>query len=300
MHVQYAARHQATAWRGDSDRFGAGVAILLGDLALVYSDQLLTGRTPAARAVFDEVRLEVNLGQYLDIVGGAQGSGSRGDPGGQARVAARRRPRPRRGPGEPCAGRQAASAGSRARRICRYKTAKYTVERPLHLGAALARPERLAGLAGPCPLGLPLGEAFQLRDDLLGVFGDPDVTGKPVGDDLREGKLTLLASLAWARRDRGGSAQAVCETRFGRPTFDRVRSPRWSAAIEDTGARPEVEATIDRAGRPGRRGSGRPAARPRGPSTALRQIWPHSSPAGTTEAIPAECSDPTWPPQGVA
>ncbi len=147
VHVQQAGQHRARAWRGSPERFGAGAAIVLGDLALVYSGRLLAGSPAAAIAVFDEMRLEVNVGQYLDILGAAQGV----DLPGEAAV-------------------------NRARRICRYKTAKYTVERPLHLGAALASPASLADLAGPLSrFGLPLGEAFQLRDDLLGVFGDTAV-----------------------------------------------------------------------------------------------------------------------------
>ena len=77
----------------------------------------------------------------------------------------------------------------------RYKTAKYTVERPLHLGAALAGGGRGPARRVYSAYGLPLGEAFQLRDDVLGVFGDPAETGKPAGDDLREGKRTVLVAL---------------------------------------------------------------------------------------------------------
>src|SRR5258705_11906009 len=100
-----------------------------------------------------------------------------------------------------------------ARRIARYKSGKYTVERPLHLGAALAG--RLDDLREPLTAyGLPLGEAFQLRDDLLGVFGDAGVTGKPVGDDLREGKPTALVAIAAERVDAAG-----------RRLLDRLGSP---------------------------------------------------------------------------
>ena len=89
-----------------------------------------------------------------------------------------------------------------ADRIARYKSAKYTVERPLHLGAVLAAPARGGELLPALSAyGLPLGDAFQLRDDMLGAFGDEAVTGKPVGDDLREGKPTpLLAAGGGARR----------------------------------------------------------------------------------------------------
>jgi geranylgeranyl diphosphate synthase type I len=257
VHVQYTARHQAAGWRGDSARFGAGVGIILGDVALVYSDQLLTAAPRAARAVFDEARLEVNLGQYLDIVGGAHGPGGPGGPGGPDAVGERGGATGGQTTGGQTAGGQTTGgqttggqttggqAARRARRICQYKTAKYTVERPLHLGAALGAPERFAQLAGPLSaVGLPLGEAFQLRDDLLGVFGDPEVTGKPVGDDLREGKLTLLATLAWARAT--GPEARLLQTRFGAPDLSPAEVVELRAAIEATGARQEVEETIDR------------------------------------------------------
>jgi geranylgeranyl diphosphate synthase type I len=210
VHVRFAADHRRQRWSGRPDRFGEGAAIVIGDLALVYSSRLLAGAPGTALAVFEDMRLEVNVGQYLDILGAAEGFGA----GGQAVV-------------------------ERAGRICRYKTAKYTIERPLHLGAALAAPERLGELAGPLSdFGLPLGEAFQLKDDLLGVFGDPGVTGKPVGDDLREGKPTLLAGLA-AAREPGFSA------RFGADDLSDAEIAELQSVIESTGARAEVEAAVD-------------------------------------------------------
>jgi len=164
IHEHFIGRHGAKGWRGDGRRFGEGAAILVGDFAFVYSEMLFRGAPSVAQHVFDELRVELCVGQYLDLVGTA--SASR-DP-------------------------------EQATRIERYKSSKYTVERPLHLGAALAG----AGSDVQDALtavGLPLGEAFQLRDDLLGVFGDRTVTGKPVGDDLREGKLTPLIAAASAR-----------------------------------------------------------------------------------------------------
>lgn len=207
VHVGFVDLHRSKDWAGAADRFGEGAAILVGDLALVYSSLLLQGGPAAAGRVFEEMRLEVNVGQYMDIVGSAEGVG---------------------GPG----------AVDRAARIRRYKTAKYTIERPLHLGAALAAPDRLDRLAGPLSeFALPLGDAFQLKDDLLGVFGDPEVTGKPVGDDLREGKPTMLAALA-AERD-GSFADG-----FGDPGLGAGEVARLQAVIEATGARAEVEAAM--------------------------------------------------------
>jgi geranylgeranyl diphosphate synthase type I len=210
VHIRCCRMHRERGWAGSAVRFGEGAAILIGDLALVYSNRLLAGAPTAATAVFEEMRLEVNVGQYLDILGSAEGVGADGQ-----------------------------RAVDRARRICRYKTAKYTIERPLHLGAAMAAPERLEELAGPLSaFALPLGEAFQLKDDLLGVFGDPAVTGKPVGDDLREGKPTLLAGLAAAR-------EPAFAREFGSPDLDEGGVGRLQAIIETTGARAEVEKTVD-------------------------------------------------------
>ena len=209
VHRRLATTHRDHGWSGSPDRFGEGAAILIGDLALVYSSRLMAGAPTAALSVFEEMRLEVNVGQYLDILGQAEGVG----PGGTGAV-------------------------ERARRICRYKTAKYTIERPLHLGAALANPDRWTELAGPLSeFGLPLGEAFQLKDDLLGVFGDPEVTGKPVGDDLRAGKPTLLASLAAQRDPRFGR-------RFGAPDLATPEVEDLQEMIESTGARADVEKEV--------------------------------------------------------
>lgn len=216
VHVEHARRHARMGWSGDPSRFGAGVAILAGDLALVYGDRLLAGAPPEAADVYDEMRLEVNFGQYLDVVGAADKAGLAGARGVE-----------------------------RARRIMRYKTAKYTVERPLHLGAALASPAGLSDLAAPLSgFGLPLGEAFQLRDDLLGVFGDPARTGKPVGEDLREGKPTMLASLA-ATRARGAGADLFTK-RFGVADLDETDIRELQDLFEATGARSDVEHEMER------------------------------------------------------
>ena len=208
IHVQFEAGHAMEGWRGEARRFGEGVAILVGDLAFVYADQLLAGAPPAAQAVFTDLRLEVNVGQYLDLLGTARG-----------RV-----------------------DGSTARRISRFKSGKYTVERPLHLGAALAG--RVDDLAGPLSAyGLPLGEAFQLRDDLLGVFGNADVTGKPVGEDLREGKPTLLYAMAV---ERASSSDAVILARYGAPDLDDADVVALQDVLHASGAVEAVEEAIDR------------------------------------------------------
>ena len=161
VHQRFVDHHAASSARGEARRFGEGAAILIGDFAFVYADMLFASAPPSARRVYDDLRIELCVGQFLDLAG----------------AASTRRDR------------------AQAERIEVYKSGKYTVERPLHLGAALAG--RLDDLAGPfTAFGIPLGSAFQMRDDLLGVFGDPAVTGKPVGDDLREGKLTPLLAAA--------------------------------------------------------------------------------------------------------
>ena len=210
VHVGYADRHRWGRWRGPADRYGMSVAVLVGDLAFVYADRCMTGAPPPAMAVWHELRIEVTLGQYLDVHGTATRS----------------------------------TSPELARRVCQYKSGKYTVERPLHLGAALAAPDRASEMAAPLSaFGLPLGEAFQLRDDLLGTFGDASLTGKPVGDDLREGKPTLLVALARAGA-RGGDARLLDE-RLGAPDLGDDEVAAIQAVIEATGARDEVEATVD-------------------------------------------------------
>ncbi|HEX4978971.1 MAG TPA: polyprenyl synthetase family protein [Acidimicrobiales bacterium] len=207
VHVQFGARHETKRWRGEARRFGEGVAILVGDLAFVYADLLMTGLPRSAFDVFNELRLEVNIGQYLDLVGTVRGNGGR----------------------------------DAARRISIYKSGKYTVERPLHLGAALAG--RLGDLEEALSAyGLPLGEAFQLRDDLLGALGDASVIGKPVGDDLREGKPTALVAMA-AERASGADARLL-ESRLGRPDLTDREIADLQSVLHATGAVSEVEARI--------------------------------------------------------
>jgi geranylgeranyl diphosphate synthase type I len=209
-HLVHADRHAQGDWNGDARRYGEGVAILIGDLAFVYADELLRAAPAEAWAVWNELRLELNLGQYLDILGTARAERDR----------------------------------SVAARIARYKSGKYTVERPLHLGAALAAPQRASELARALSAyGLPLGDAFQLRDDILGAFGASAVTGKPVGDDLREGKPTLMLAVA---TQRAGAAQRGVLATVGSAEL----TARDVAAVQDvlveTGAVAELECRIDR------------------------------------------------------
>jgi geranylgeranyl diphosphate synthase, type I len=206
VHMVFGAEHAAQGHRGEERRFGEGVAVLVGDFAHVYADMLAAGFPAEAVALWNELRVELNVGQYLDLLGTARGDTD--------------------------------LAG--AERVVRYKSAKYTIERPLHLGAALAgRFDEL----GPVftAYGIPLGEAFQLRDDLLGVFGDPDVTGKPVGDDLREGKPTPLLALTV---ERATPAQRAVLDRIGAGDLSADEIVRCQAVMTDTGAVDLIEARI--------------------------------------------------------
>ncbi|HEY2430231.1 MAG TPA: polyprenyl synthetase family protein [Acidimicrobiales bacterium] len=208
VHVDFAARHRARGWRGEPRRFGDGAAILTGDLAFVYADQLLRGAPAAALDVFTELRLEVNVGQYLDLVGTASGT----------------------------------ATPEQAHTICVYKSGKYTIERPLHLGAALAG--RLDDLAKAyTAYGVPLGEAFQLRDDLLGAFGDGAQLGKAVGEDLRDGKPTALYALARTRATAAGGR--LLADRFGHADLGAEEIAAIQEVFVATGARAAVEERVE-------------------------------------------------------
>lgn len=212
-HRRFASLHREAAWQGSAESFGMGAAILLGDLCLSWADHLLMIASlpnpdlQRGKAVYDEMRTELMAGQYLDLLEQAHGGGD----------------------------------VERAMRVVRFKSAKYTIERPLHLGAALAGadPSILAAYSG---YGLPLGEAFQLRDDVLGVFGDPSETGKPAGDDLREGKRTVLVATAMERAD---SAQKSQIRRYlGDPHLDETGVSVLREIIADTGAVDHAESMI--------------------------------------------------------
>jgi geranylgeranyl diphosphate synthase type I len=212
-HRTFEREHRAAGWRGDPGQYGASGAILLGDLLLSWSDELLRrcglplAVVAAGLDIFDLCRTEVIAGQFLDVSAQARG---------HADV-------------------------DMAMTVLRYKSAKYSIERPLHLGAALAgaAPATLAELTA---FGLPLGEAFQLRDDLLGVFGDPDATGKPAGDDLVEGKRTVLVALAL---DTAPAPEAALLDRSLGTQLTAAEVARLREIITVSGAQEQVEAVID-------------------------------------------------------
>lgn len=219
-HRGLAALHRAAGWVGDADAFGRSAAILLGDLLVAWSDDLaeagFAGVEPsaaqAARAEYAAMRRGVTVGQFLDV---AEESAFRTAPDEEH--------------------------AARALRVASLKSAKYSIQQPLTIGAALAGADE-AQHAALAAFGHPLGLAFQLRDDVLGVFGDETVTGKPSGDDLREGKRTVL--IAYARETLPTSARRTVDELLGDPTLDAAQVAALQATIVDSGALERVESLI--------------------------------------------------------
>ena len=216
-HRRMANLHRGNGWTGDGEQFGESAAILAGDLCLSWSDEMLSrsglpvdalGR---GREVFDLMRTQLMGGQFLDVLEQVL---TEADGGGTV---------------------------ERARRVIHFKSAKYSIEHPLLIGGALAGapPELMASYSA---FGLPLGEAFQLRDDVLGVFGDPAETGKPAGDDLREGKRTVLVALALEAASP--SESAAVRQRLGDPRLDFGGVQALRQILVATGALEQVEQMI--------------------------------------------------------
>lgn len=212
--------HLRAGWVGDADGFGRSAAILVGDLLVAWSDDLLEDglagvspeRAAAARRQYALMRREVTLGQFLDI---AEESAFVTEPDDRH--------------------------AERALRVASYKSARYSVQQPLAIGAALAGADA-AQEAALAAFGHPLGMAFQLRDDVLGVFGDESATGKPSGDDLREGKRTVL--IAYAREALAPSARRLLDEMVGDPGLDSGQIASLQQTIIDTGALDRVEQLI--------------------------------------------------------
>src|SRR5215469_528481 len=211
VHRQLASWHANTGRSGSAERFGAGAAILIGDLLLTWANELYWsgGLTPdvlqQGAPVWAALQTELGAGQFLDLLSQVDGSASVAE----------------------------------ALRVITYKTAKYTTERPLQLGATLAAanspaPQSAAVTRALARYGLPLGIAFQLRDDVLGVFGDPARTGKPVGGDIAEGKRTVLMAVA---RLRASALQAaILDRRLGDVSLTDDGVAEVRAVLTDTGA----------------------------------------------------------------
>ncbi len=225
-HRQFEADHRDRGWRGDAEAFGRAGGILLGDLLLVWSQEMFRRSGLDADALvrayphLEAVRTEVTAGQYLDVLAQAQ------DPYPLTRSEAGR-----------------VDLAEMIGTVVTWKSASYSVRRPMLVGAAAAGADetQLAALTG---FGQPLGRAFQYRDDVLGIFGDEALTGKESGEDLREGKLTLLAAEAFGRASEADAAELA--TLFGAPDLTGAQVERARAIIADSGALAAVEAEIER------------------------------------------------------
>jgi len=221
-HRRFQSLHEESGFAGDATGFGTSAALLLGDLLLGFSDELLDEaisalpreRATATRAAFNRMRTEVVAGQYLDILEESAWSVAPED-----------------------------ELLDRARRVIVFKSAKYSVQAPLTIGATLGGAS-LGQLETLREFGLPLGIAYQLRDDLLGVFGDAEVTGKPSGDDLREGKRTVLIALA--RRRLPGGVRRMLDELLGDPSLTQEQVRMLQRTITEAGAVDEVERLIAR------------------------------------------------------
>jgi len=217
VHRQFAARQAATGTPQSAEQFGIGAAILIGDMLLSWTHEMYqsSGFAPdvlrRGQRALAAMQTEVAAGQYLDILSQASRS----------------------------------TSVAEALRVITYKTAKYTIERPLQLGALLAATSPATADAVSATFtdyGVPLGIAFQLRDDVLGVFGDPARTGKPVTGDISEGKRTMLIALA---RERARAEQAgVLDRCLGDRELTEADAGEVKAVLTDTGAVAECEALI--------------------------------------------------------
>ncbi len=221
-HRALEALHGANGWAGDGGAFGRAAALLLGDLLVAWSDDLLeegleqvvdAAARRRTRAEYATMRRDVTLGQFLDI---AEESAFVVSPG--------------------------AEHLERALRVASYKSARYSVQQPLTIGGALAGGTE-AQLAALAAFGYPIGMAFQLRDDVLGVFGDERLTGKPTGDDLREGKRTAL--IAITREALPVADREHLDALLGDPNLDAEQIAALQAMIVATGGLDEVERRID-------------------------------------------------------
>ena len=231
VHKRFEAAHEQNSWRGDAFNYGLTGGILAGDLTLAWSAEVFASLGEGAiygspaRTIFDRMRSEVLAGQYLDVYS------------------------------EVLDTEDADSALQRALNVIRFKSAKYSCEHPFTIGGALALQARAlesgAGaiseqhpvLAGYRAFGLPLGEGFQLRDDELGVFGQPEVTGKPAGDDLREGKRTVLVALTSAALSE--QEAALLHDGLGNPDLSDEQVERIRELMVSSGAYAEHERLIE-------------------------------------------------------
>ena len=216
LHRQFESRHSQLRYQGGAEPFGVATAIVIGDICLALSEELfeksqtILGITPLARELRATLRRDVMVGQYLDVLAEVV-------PLEDERI------------------------GERAWEVLSYKSAKYSVEQPLLLGAALggADDDQLEEISR---FGLPLGQAFQLRDDVLGVFGDPAATGKPAGDDIREGKRTVL--IAESMKNLEPEQIRILAARLGNPNLSDAEVGECVAMLTASGGLEAVESSI--------------------------------------------------------
>lgn len=221
VHKRFEAMHREQAWAQDREHFGVSAAILAGDLALAVSEEVFSTTADAtpfatpARDAFNAMRFEVMTGQYLDILA-------------EANIA-----------------QNPAAALEQARTVLQYKSAHYSSVWPFELGGILAGADETT-LKSYRDFSTPLGMAFQLGDDLLGVFGDPELTGKPAGDDLIEGKRTEL--VAHALMSLNESDAQMLNNFLQDPGASQHSVEHMVALIDTSGARTKVETEISRLG----------------------------------------------------
>jgi geranylgeranyl diphosphate synthase type I len=222
VHKNFEKLHQDEGWAGSKERFGQAGSVLVGDLMLSWSSEIFGNallKAPTAaiesacREEFSRMRVEIMAGQYLDVL--------------EENAAP---------------SRDVSEAVARANRVMLYKTAKYSIEAPLLIGAAFAGADQTAR-AALGSFAIPLGLAFQLRDDVLGVFGDPQVTGKPAGDDLREGKRTVLVGLT--RETLDGAVGRVFDEMLSSRELNDDQIKFLQQSIVGCGALKKTEAMIE-------------------------------------------------------
>lgn len=225
VHKSFEKLHELSGWVGQSDRFGLAGSVLVGDLLLNWSSEIFGNALQyaptrdielACRAEFSRMRVEIMAGQYLDVL--EENAGPQRDP---------------------------SEAVARANRVMLYKTAKYSIEAPLLIGAAFAGANSSAKKSIET-FAIPLGLAFQLRDDVLGVFGDPKVTGKPAGDDLREGKRTVLVGLT--RETLTGSVRNIFDEMLAARDINADQIAFLQQTIIGAGALKKTETMIEELG----------------------------------------------------
>ena len=214
IHKQFESLHSEKSLHGSAPQFGVAASILMGDLALIWAAKALhEAGIPSSQLlktlpIYDQMRVELMAGQYLDVYEQALASES----------------------------------VERSLKVATYKSGRYSIERPLHFGASLSAICEPIHLETYSHYGLPLGQAFQLRDDVIGVFGDPEVTGKPAGDDLREGKRTVLAALTLNKSNE--TQRSEFNKLFGRKDLAHNDISTLRQIIIDTGALADLEQII--------------------------------------------------------